>query len=289
MRCSKPWGCSTSGYGAARTAISRTGSASTATRSPTCPRRSCTTATSGRSPASCARAGSTGSMRTRAASACVVHIAFRARVAALRVRSGSASEQRRAPAAAPRTGATSARSSSESGRAVHRGGCGSRSAARRAQARLESRTARLLQLQRLALTTQRGPTRRVWSVLYAGVLGFVTRTIRWRERDTAVYVKGSFAFDDPVYGVSDIDMVVVTPDHPSRPGENRVRVQRTLAAARSSRSAAPTALPALVGLRGVRAPRGHRRDVLHVRHGTRRPDIAPAISAHGRCRMRWGC
>ena len=84
----------------------------------------------------------------------------------------------------------------------------------------------LLRLQRLALRTQRGPTRRVWSGLHEGVLGFVTRAIRWRERGTAVYVKGSFAFDDPVYGVSDIDMVVVTPDHPSRPGENRVRIQR---------------------------------------------------------------
>ena len=39
-------------------------------------------------------------------------------------------------------------------------------------------------------------------------------------------MKGSFAFDDPVYGVSDIDMVVVTPDHPASPGENRLRVQR---------------------------------------------------------------
>jgi predicted nucleotidyltransferase len=62
--------------------------------------------------------------------------------------------------------------------------------------------------------------------MHMGALDFVTRAIRWRERGTAVYVKGSFAFDDPVYGVSDIDMVVVTPDHPSRPGENRVRVQR---------------------------------------------------------------
>lgn len=83
-----------------------------------------------------------------------------------------------------------------------------------------------LLLRRLALRTQRGPMRRVWGVLHRGVLSFVTRAIRWREPGTAVYVKGSFAFDDPVYGVSDIDMVVITPDHPVRPGENRVRVQR---------------------------------------------------------------
>ena len=152
--------------------------------------------------------------------------AFRARIAALRVRSverkrtasgpGGRAEDRsyeRAFAFGKRTGRASGRLWFTFSRAPSAG------AARKPGGAT-------LQLQRLALRTQRGPTRRVWSGLHAGALGFVTQAIRWRERDTAVYVKGSFAFDDPVYGLSDIDMVVVTPDHPSRPGENRVRVQR---------------------------------------------------------------
>lgn len=67
-------------------------------------------------------------------------------------------------------------------------------------------------LQRLVLRTSRGPLAPLWKLAHATVLASVVRVVRFRQPGTAVFVKGGFAFEKPVYGLSDLDLVVVTPD-----------------------------------------------------------------------------
>ncbi len=83
-----------------------------------------------------------------------------------------------------------------------------------------------LLLRAVVLRTAQSRLRPLWRLLHAGVLHTAAVLVRWRRRGTAVYVKGSFAVDEPVYGVSDIDMIVVVPDHRARPGENRLQLRR---------------------------------------------------------------
>ncbi len=85
----------------------------------------------------------------------------------------------------------------------------------------ESGSASVLLLQRFVVKTARGPLRPLWRFLHHAVIRAVAGAMRWRRTDRAVYVKGSFASGDPVYGISDIDMIVVTADHATSPGENR--------------------------------------------------------------------
>jgi hypothetical protein len=75
------------------------------------------------------------------------------------------------------------------------------------------------------LRTQSGPLRRVWAFWYECLLRSIAAWLR-RGVDAAVYVSGTFGHDDPVFGVSDVDLVVVAPDDRSEPGRNRRRMQQ---------------------------------------------------------------
>src|SRR5688572_32987478 len=81
-------------------------------------------------------------------------------------------------------------------------------------------------LSRAILRTGASPLRPLWWLLHAGVMSAIAAIMRRKRSDSAVYLKGSFAVGDPVYGISDIDMILVVPDHPRWPGENRERARR---------------------------------------------------------------
>ena len=76
-------------------------------------------------------------------------------------------------------------------------------------------------LRRVVLRMGSSPLRPFWWLLHAGVMRGIAAVMRWKRGDSAVYLKGSFAFGDPVYAISDLDMILVVPDHPRCPGQNR--------------------------------------------------------------------
>ncbi len=84
----------------------------------------------------------------------------------------------------------------------------------------------LIALQRVIVRTERGPLRPVWAALYAGVTHIVATYLCFGRRGAAAYVARSIAMDDPVYGLSDIDLVVVVPDDRSRRGDDSMRLRR---------------------------------------------------------------
>jgi hypothetical protein len=63
--------------------------------------------------------------------------------------------------------------------------------------------------QRLVLRTEQTPLRALWSGLYAAVIRVVAFALSRADPGVAVYVKGGLGFDEPLYGVSDIDMIAV--------------------------------------------------------------------------------
>jgi predicted nucleotidyltransferase len=81
-------------------------------------------------------------------------------------------------------------------------------------------------VQRVMLRTQGGPLRPVWAALYAVVTRTVAAYLCRGRRGAAAYVARSLALDDAVYGVSDIDLLVVIPGDPQRRGKERERLRR---------------------------------------------------------------
>jgi hypothetical protein len=77
----------------------------------------------------------------------------------------------------------------------------------------------------LMLRTSRGPFRVVWALAHSAVMHGVAAHIRRMHARATVFVKGSFAAGDPVYGLSDVDLVVVVPGEAERPGLERERVR----------------------------------------------------------------
>lgn len=75
------------------------------------------------------------------------------------------------------------------------------------------------------LRTSRSPFRHVWRLGHLAVMRVVAGYLRQDQRDLTVYVKGSFASAEPLYGISDIDLIVVTPDATGQAnrGRNRTR------------------------------------------------------------------
>jgi hypothetical protein len=73
-------------------------------------------------------------------------------------------------------------------------------------------------VQRVMLRTERGPLRPVWAACYELLARAVAAYVRRGCRQASVYVRGSLAGGEPVYGLSDIDMIVVAPTDPGRPG-----------------------------------------------------------------------
>jgi hypothetical protein len=73
-------------------------------------------------------------------------------------------------------------------------------------------------IQRVMLRTERGPLRPLWAACYELLARAVATYVRRGCRLASVYVRGSLAGGEPVYGLSDIDMIVVAPADPGRPG-----------------------------------------------------------------------
>jgi hypothetical protein len=81
-------------------------------------------------------------------------------------------------------------------------------------------------LARLMLRT--GQTRAgaaLWSAAHRAAIRLVARYVLRGQPGSAVYLKGGFGFGRPVYGLSDIDMIVVVPADPGRPGTSRAGVR----------------------------------------------------------------
>lgn len=71
-------------------------------------------------------------------------------------------------------------------------------------------------LQRLAVRTGDGPLRPVWALGHRAVISFVARRVTRDIPGCAFYLKGGFGFGRPVYGLSDVDTIVVAPDRTAR-------------------------------------------------------------------------
>jgi predicted nucleotidyltransferase len=79
--------------------------------------------------------------------------------------------------------------------------------------------------QRVMLRTDRGPLRPIWAASYELIARGVATYVRRGCREASVYVRGSVASGEPVYGLSDIDMIVVAPANRERPGEVYARLR----------------------------------------------------------------
>lgn len=64
---------------------------------------------------------------------------------------------------------------------------------------------------RLMLRTANTPLSVVWALAYSSVVRAALTWLRRQYRGASVYVKGSFASREEVYGISDVDLVVVLP------------------------------------------------------------------------------
>jgi hypothetical protein len=79
-------------------------------------------------------------------------------------------------------------------------------------------------LSRLMLRTSATPLRQAWSLAYASVARFAVTMVLRENPDASIYLKGSFASGEPVYGISDIDLVAVIP-HKGKPGSEQLRAR----------------------------------------------------------------
>jgi predicted nucleotidyltransferase len=75
--------------------------------------------------------------------------------------------------------------------------------------------------QLLMLRTGRSPLGVVWRGLYALLTGALAWLLRRGHPERSVYVAGSFASGEPIYGLSDLDLTVVVPAADKDPGEAR--------------------------------------------------------------------
>ena len=66
-------------------------------------------------------------------------------------------------------------------------------------------------LSRMMLRTSGTPLRVVWGLAYSSVMRAAVAILRREYREASIYLKGSFASGEEVYGISDFDLVVVLP------------------------------------------------------------------------------
>ena len=71
---------------------------------------------------------------------------------------------------------------------------------------------------RLMLRSANTPLSAVWALAYWSVIRAAVAWVRRQYRDASIYVKGSFASREEVYGISDVDLVVVLPADRTRRG-----------------------------------------------------------------------
>ena len=82
-----------------------------------------------------------------------------------------------------------------------------------------------LRIANFMLRTSHSPLRPVWALAHHGVMRAVAAYVRLGERGASVYVKGTFASGDPLFGMSDIDLITVARHDPAHPGRNRERAR----------------------------------------------------------------
>ncbi len=78
--------------------------------------------------------------------------------------------------------------------------------------------------QRFVIRTSEGPLRHVWRAAYAGLARGWALWLRGGDRRATAFVRRSVGARAVRYGVSDIDLAVVVPADPGRPGRARERV-----------------------------------------------------------------
>src|SRR4029079_18043121 len=93
------------------------------------------------------------------------------------------------------------------------------------------------------LRTSRSVLRPVWALAHHGVMHAVAAYVRLGARGASVYVKGTFASGDPLFGVSDIDLVTIARDDPAHPGRNRERARERWARLRRRIPVLPILIP----------------------------------------------
>ena len=71
-------------------------------------------------------------------------------------------------------------------------------------------------VQAVMLATSRGPLAPVWGALHAAVLRAVARWLTRAAPASSAYARGSLATGRPLYGLSDMDLVIVTADGAAR-------------------------------------------------------------------------
>ena len=65
-------------------------------------------------------------------------------------------------------------------------------------------------LQQAILGTSAGPLRLLWKAAYAAAARGIAGYLRRGSPGTSVYLGGSFGFGEPVYGISDLDVIAVS-------------------------------------------------------------------------------
>lgn len=87
-------------------------------------------------------------------------------------------------------------------------------------------------LSRVMARTSRTPLRFAWALAYWGLVRVLTVTLRWGHPERSVYLAGGFGRGEVLYGVSDLDMIAVTPTRAGARGSEREpagdRMRRTL-------------------------------------------------------------
>ena len=80
---------------------------------------------------------------------------------------------------------------------------------------------------RLMLRTANTPLSGVWALSYWSVIRAAVAWVRRQHRDASIYVKGSFASGEVVYGISDVDLVVVLPSNGNRQGSAQLSARES--------------------------------------------------------------
>jgi hypothetical protein len=87
-------------------------------------------------------------------------------------------------------------------------------------------------LSRVMARTSRTPLRFAWALAYWGLVRILTITLRWGHPERSVYLAGGFGRAEVLYGISDLDLVTLTPTRPGARGSERetagARMRRTL-------------------------------------------------------------
>src|SRR6476661_884798 len=77
--------------------------------------------------------------------------------------------------------------------------------------------------QRIALRSSHGPLRPLWAACYWLIIRAAAAYFRRIQPGAAVYLRGSLAGGEPLYGPADVDLSIIVPPEPAAPGIARRR------------------------------------------------------------------